>query len=59
VVSDLERSEGKPVACLLSEPKGERTELDSHLSGDEHESRIMDFYDMVASVQNLDMTDIK
>ena len=46
-------------ACLLSELEGERSELDNHLSGDEHESRIMDFYDMVASVQSLSMSDIK
>ena len=59
VISDVERSEGKTIACLLSELEGERNELDSHLSGDKHESRIMDFYDMVASVQNLDMSDIK
>jgi hypothetical protein len=58
-MADVERSEGKTVACLLSELEGERTEIDNHLSGDEHESRIMDFYDMVASVQNLDMSDIK
>ena len=58
-MSDVERSEGKTVACLLSELEGERTELDIHLSGDEHESHIMDFYDMVASVQSLDMSDIK
>ena len=60
-MSDVERSEGKAVACLLSELEGERTELDNHLSGDEDESRIMDFYDtcMVASVQSLDMSDIK
>ena len=45
VMSDVERSEGKTVACLLSELEGERTELDNHLSGDEHEFRIMDFYD--------------
>ena len=49
-MSDVERNESKNVACLLSEPEGERTELGNHLSGDEHESRIMDFYDMVASV---------
>ena len=28
-------------------------------SGDEHESRIMDFYDMVATVQNTDMDTIR
>ena len=56
-MSDVERSEGKTVACLLGELERERTELDTHLSGDEHESRTMDFYDMVASVQSLDMSD--
>jgi hypothetical protein len=57
--SQPERSEGKTIACLLNELEGEKTELDNHLSGDEHESRIMDFYDMVASVQSIDMSDIK
>ena len=58
-MSDVERSEGKTIACLMNELEGKRIELDNHLSGDEHESRIMDFYDMVASVQSLDMRDIK
>ena len=44
---------------LLQELEGEKTALNNHLSGDEHESRIMDFYDMVALVQNLDMTRIR
>ena len=34
VMADVERSEGKTVACLLSELDGERTEIDNHLSGD-------------------------
>jgi hypothetical protein len=61
VMPDVERSEGKTIACLLNELEGEKTELDNHVSGDEHESRsrIMDFYDMVASVQSIDMSDIK
>ena len=28
-------------------------------SGDEHESRIMDFYDMVATAQSVDMDTIR
>ena len=47
-MSDVEHREGKNIACLLNELEGEKTELDNHLSGDEHESHIMDFYDMVA-----------
>ena len=58
-MSGVERSDGKTVACLLSELEGEKTEIDNHLSGDEHESCIMDFYDMVASAQSLDMSGIK
>ena len=56
---DVGRSGGKAAACLLSRLEGERTELDNHLYGGEHEPRIMDFYDMVASVQSLDMSDTK
>ena len=50
MLSDVERNEGKTVACLLSELEDERPELDKHLFGDGFASRIMDFYDMVASV---------
>ena len=59
VMSDVERSEGKTVACLLQEPEDEKTALDNHFSDDEHESRIMDFYDMVATIQSLNTGDIR
>ena len=59
VMSDVERSEGKTIACLLQELGDEKTALDNHLPGDEHESRIMDFYDMVATVQSLYMVGIR
>ena len=54
-VAAIERHEGKSIAALLREAQ-EMVGPDENLhSGDEHESRIMDFYDMVASVQRVDM----
>ena len=44
-----QRPEGKKIAALITELETERRTPDNHMSGDEHSSRIMEFYDMVAS----------
>ena len=48
-VARTEAAEGKTVAALITELETERRTPDNHMSGDEHSSRIMEFYDMVAS----------
>ena len=48
-IARTEAAEGKTVATLITELETERRTPDNHMSGDEHSSRIMEFYDMVAS----------
>ena len=47
-----ETAEGKTVAALIADLEADRRTPDNHMSGDEHQARIMEFYDMVASAGN-------
>ena len=48
-IARTEAAEGKTVAALIADLEADRRTPDNHMSGDEHSSRIMEFYDMVAS----------
>ena len=48
-VARTEAAEGKTIAALITELETERRTPDNHMSGDEHSSHIMEFYDMAAS----------
>ena len=48
-VACTKAAEGKIVTALITELETERRTPDNHMSGDEHSSRIMDFYDLIAS----------
>ena len=58
-IAAIERHEGKSIAALLREAQDMVGPDENLHSGDEHESRIMDFYDMVATVQSVDMDTIR
>jgi hypothetical protein len=60
-IAAIELHEGKTmaIAALLEESKCISPNSMNEMSGDEHDSRIMDFYDMVASIQKVDMSEIK
>ena len=42
-----EAAEGKTVAALIADLEADRRTPDNHMSGDEHSSRIIEFYDTV------------
>ena len=50
-VARTEAAKGKTVAALITELETEKRTPDNHMSGDEHSSRIMKYYDMVASAR--------
>ena len=58
-VAAIERHEVKSIAALLREAQDMVGPNENLHSGDEHESRIMIFYDMVATVQRVNMYTIR
>ena len=48
-IARTEAAEGKTIAALIAELETERRTPDNDMSDDEHSSRIMEFYDIVAS----------
>ena len=58
VLSEVERDEGKTIAVILAELDSEKSEISNEWSGDEHDSRIMEFYDMVASAERVNMQEV-
>ena len=58
-VAAIDCHEGKSIAALLREAQDMVGPDENLHSGDEHESHIMDFYDMMAMVQSIDMEIIR
>ena len=50
-VARTEAAEGKTFVALIAELEAERRKPDNHMSDDEHSSRGMELYDMVASIE--------